>query len=45
MIPNFAVNLPQSTTAATAPKISADNMMIVSLDPISKNSKDINQKI
>ena len=41
VIPNFAINLPQSTTAATAPKLSADNMLLA-LDPISKNSKDIN---
>lgn len=44
VIPNFAVNLPQSTTAATAPKLSAENML-VALDPISKNSKEITQKL
>ena len=42
MIPNFAINLPQTTTAATAPKISSDSMLMEALDPISKNSKDIN---
>jgi len=37
VIPNFTISLPQSTTAATAPKLSAEDMLMA-LEPISKNN-------
>ena len=44
-IPNFSISLPQSTTNATAPRILNAESMLIAMDNINKNSKDINQKI
>jgi hypothetical protein len=41
VIPNLSINLPQTTTAATAPKLSVDNMLLA----LDQNKNDINQKL